>query len=236
MNWMQKIKYENLKIAGISFSTVGTQKISQPKKVIDIGNYLHQWTKNNIPNNTIEDVAADGDSLYGYTGIINWYISPEVSNPQSVFPYVQKAINEALTPLGIIAHISVVNESKLIKGKNNQPLTVIRMEIISNKTENFPSMPSLDLSQDHGELLLSILGYNNENMTGQTSAEDLLSKISIARGKIDTFTRPEEISKQPNATFINAGTSRRQINQYLDKMEQIANQALQMTNHTISWS
>lgn len=229
MNWLQKI----IKTSSVTFSIVGSHKISQPKTILDLTHDLAQWGYDNIPHDVFKanysNIVPDGDAWDQFVGTMNWY----AENPQAVIPYIQTAIQTELQPMGIQAHVREVNASRMYD------MQAIRVEVTANETQHLEQLPEINIANGNYYQLNRLLQLEpGEDYSGSISAQDMLARISIARGQTDMYTRAPTDTGGPGtgmARNIDYGLNQGQLNRYLDVLEQMAEYALNMNNATIHW-
>lgn len=219
------------KMASVSFYVADSHKISQPKNIHTISWDMAGWASKNIPHDIFRaspmtNLMPDGYDFDKFTGTINIYVE---TDPKAVVPYVEKYIQEELQPLGIQAHIRNIDTSAM------NGLPTIRVEIIDNETQSVEKLPEFNIANANFDELNKMLNLGDYG--GSISAEELLARISMARGNEDLYTRPEESGQFPGkAQWTSFGLDKEKITRYLDMLEQIATKALEMNNSTVVWS
>jgi len=192
---------------------------------------MTDWARKNIPDdvfhaNPMYNLMPDGDDFDKFTGTINMYVE---TDPKAVVPYVEKYIQEELQPLGIQARIRGIDTSAM------NGLPTIRVEIINNETQSVEKLPEFNMANVNFDELNKMLNLGDYG--GSISAEELLARISIARGSEDLYTRPEESGQSPGkAQWTDFGLDKQRITKYFDMLEIIATKALKMNNPTVAWA
>lgn len=234
LNWFQKI-------ASVSFRIQGSDKIGQPKSIDNLANDLLTWAETNYPAQFKLDfyafISSDGGGdPYLPLGIINWYFDENI-DPQRIKPFVEKAIEDTLHPLGIKTGPLRDNRSGLMKN-----LRVWRIPVLENPTTQREKLPHLNMTNDNFVVLFDLLNLPHQTFNGQIDAYTLKDRIAKSRYKVDAFARSEkrDTSVDPETGEVSVNTinyelSANQLNVYLNRLDQMADRAMRMNSRMIIW-
>lgn len=237
LSWLQKF-------ASVNFYISNSNKISQPKTVEYLANDLLIWADKHVPKQLRLDfwdfITSDGEGHSTSTGVINWYFPTNIQ-PHRLTPFIEQGIEEVLVPMGVEIGRAFTSKSNLHKANT------WRIPVISNPTSKQEELPKLNIKNDFAEVLFNLLNVSPEGphgWIGQIPAQELLSKIQLARTKVHAFTASprEDVAVKILGTEIgrgyDPGINEEQLNRYLNELEKMCQRALQgdFPNPTISWS
>lgn len=233
----------DVRVAGVSFQIADSRKISQPKNLDALANYIEQWVVANIPeyqdrqDHMFNIITSDGSTGGNFVGTINWYADSEDQADYLVEYYLNDVIQD-LSLLGVTARVREINLSNDSHTPNRLGQPVIRLEVTENNTQKLKKLPEVDVRSSNVYPIADLLQISPHD--GSIQAQDLLARISMARNQIkQKHTRPPEDSGGPGtgqSRWIDPGLDADRLIQYLDALEQMAKYALKMNNATIIWN
>lgn len=238
-SWFQSIA-KPIKCASVTILPLGADRVSGPKKVMDIGNILNQWVIDNLPKAYLPEnvpgymvVTSDGYEN-GLLGVVNWYINPDVP-VSKVLPYVRYAIDTELTPLGI--NVAVTQDKSRM-----YEIPVFRLRIVSNKTSEHTRVPEMNVTNANFAALMKALGLPVE-YEGRIHAQELLDRL--ANAYYNPALQPPEPSplyppfgEDPNERIhvINNPVRPEHIKELLAQLKQVADYAAGQNKPMVVWN
>lgn len=227
MNW-----YKNhLKIASITFSIEGTDKIAQPMNKLDIVNDLANYIfyKMGVGKNLgmkwddIDPDTSSGD-VFAPDGQINIYLRNQIDTQT-----IERIINGYNKDKAGIIELQFlgINKSGL-----NPSLDTARILITKNKTTDFQEVPSMNLSNSNAIALLQMLA--NEGVSiGQDAysgvidinqLDEAINRLEQEEYVMQPYTqRPSEETGEHGAKMYDMGRSYEQLKRYLDGLRKMIN-------------
>lgn len=223
-NWLYRAikKAGCIKVSSITFAPLDSHKISQPKTIFDIGNIMWYWAAKNVPEEykppVPEWVAMDGFDTHKTTGIINWYLPPDI-NPELILTYINECAYTELAPLNIRVGQITLDKSGMFG------IPVYRVRIIKNETVDRPQVPELNVSNMNAVNILNVLELPTD-WQGQIDAQDLLRRVGTALVDMNTVPRysPNEYEPEEDQSYMI---------RVLNKLQEIAQWTIQNMPHPI---
>lgn len=230
MNWLQKI-------SSVSFWLDGSQKISQPKNVDDLGYELLKFVHEKYGNFMgIHDISSDGDDLGKMTGTINWYVSDKVPEDQQV-----KIMQEWIQEMSLMDYNIQISGPER-SGMNdwnpdpNKELMVYRIHVLQNGSEDYMEIPEMNMANSNAHDVMNALGVQFD-WSGSVELNELKTKLEMFTPyqQQELIQEPEHSQEEGKVQMTYFGRDEDRVERYIGGLRQMVDFGLQNGFKVLVW-
>ncbi len=233
MSWLQKI-------SSVTFSLEGSDKISQPKDISDLGRELHQFATQRIGQDIEFDTIQSDGSGEGLTGTINWYVNENLVSQADQQAIMREWIEEMR-----VMDFEIQMRGPERSGMNDwnrdpsEPeIIVYRLDVLENGSESYAQIPEINIAQTNAIAIFNTLGIPFDQ-GGAIDIYDLQQRLSSLkeyhRGE---HTRPRSDEGGPgtgNVRSIDFGLDADRMDGYLSGLTRMVDFGIKNGYTNIQW-